>query len=149
MDNIKEYLYDLYYEKSLSELNKAVKATTDSKLLHMIMANYNWDDGLSVPKNVINNLYCDLGTALMIFDLFGGYEYLIQGEKSVFSKSEKSYLAKLKERIINRDFASSDIKYIPLDLTRTMKYYIRKACHDIDEVFLNGTEGEEIEIIRV
>lgn len=143
-----EYLYDLLYNKSNLELISVIKDITDSKLLHMIMANYNWDDGIEIPKTVIANSFCDLGTALMVFSFFGGYEFLLDDEENAFSESEKDFLSDLHERIKNKKFSNQSIKYIP-ELTRADKYHIKKSCPDISNIFLEGTEGELLDIILV
>lgn len=35
--------------------------------LHEIILHYNWDDGIEIPRAVINNKNCDKGTALMVY----------------------------------------------------------------------------------
>ncbi|MDE7097857.1 MAG: DUF4274 domain-containing protein, partial [Ruminococcus sp.] len=77
---------------------------TDSKLLHMIMANYNWDNGIEIPKTVIANSFCDLGTALMVFSFFGGYEFLLDDEENVFSESEKIFCRTCRNRLKIKNF---------------------------------------------
>lgn len=114
----------------------------------MIMANYNWDNGIKIPKTVIANSFCDLGTALMIFSLFGGYEFLFGNEENVFSESEKDFLSDLQEQIENKNFSNQSIKYIT-ELTRAEKYHIKKSCPDISQIFLEETEGELLDIIPV
>ena len=37
---------------------------------------YNWDDGVEVPRTILADPDCDLALALEIFYLAGGYEYL-------------------------------------------------------------------------
>lgn len=148
MESIEQYLYELLYKKDVAELIYIIRNCTDSKLLHLLIANYNWDNGTEFPKIVVTNKYCDIGTALMIFELFGGYSYLLDDKESGFSKSEKAFLSELKDRIANKHFAKQSIKYIP-ELTKIEKYYINKRHHNISNIFIDGTEGEPIEIIIV
>ena len=49
--------------------------------MHIIAANYNWDNGFEIPYNIINNKNCDLGTALMIFYDADGYRVLENKEE--------------------------------------------------------------------
>ena len=148
LDSIEQYLYELLYEKDIPEVIGIIRDCTDSKLLHHLMANYNWDNGTELPEAVAYNPYCDIGTALMIFDLYGGYDYLLNSEDCTFSDSEKLFISNLKEKISNSDFQQKSIKYTP-DLSRTVKYHIKKTCKDINDTFLDGTNGENIEIITV
>lgn len=148
MEISQEYLYELLYEKDIPELLKTVCAATDSKLLHRIAIHYNWDNGTAVPECVTENPHCDLGTALLVFDLFGGYEYLTAPSESALSDAEQAFLRKLQKRITERDFQNHAIRYTP-ELTRTAAYSLRKACPGIDSIFLDGTDGEEIELFLV
>ena len=80
-----ELLYDIF-QKEDADLFDFISATTDSILLHMIAGNYNWDDGFEVPQYIIQNINCDLGTALMIFELAEGYIlYFEELEKKRYS----------------------------------------------------------------
>ena len=143
---MEQYLYELLYETEIPDRINIIKKCTDSKLLHMVIANYNWDDGTELPKTIVNNQYCDIGTALLVFELYEGYSYLLN--KCDFSENDRSFLLYLKDRIEHKDFVYQSIQYIP-ELTRTQKYIIKKACPDISDTFIEGTDGEPIEIIVV
>ena len=68
MDNFKiEYVHKLLYSENKEEVISEIEGISDSKLLHVIAGNYNWDNGFDIPYSIINNNNCDLGTALMIF----------------------------------------------------------------------------------
>lgn len=93
MEITKELLYELLYEKSNKELMNYIADTTDSKLMHMIAVNYNWDNGMDVPISIIENQYCDLGTALMTFDLAEGYAFLLGDDEELLSKKLIKFLS--------------------------------------------------------
>lgn len=116
-------------------INKIV----DNRKLHDIATNYNWDDGLEVPKCILNNENCDLGTALMLFELAGGYdEYFCHIHSSNNSSSDiQKFISNLKNKIENRDFKNQSINYIP-NLTKTMQYKIKKIDPNIDIIFIEG-----------
>ena len=40
------------------------------------LRNYNWDNGLELPKAFLKDSRCDLAMALEMFDLAGGYDYI-------------------------------------------------------------------------
>ena len=44
-----------------------LKEDTSSEELHLIMEDYNWDDGIEIPYFVMLHPNCELATALMIF----------------------------------------------------------------------------------
>ena len=44
--------------------------------LYIYAYNYNWDNGFEIPEKIINQKYCDLSTALMIFYKSDGFRYL-------------------------------------------------------------------------
>ena len=66
---------------SLEELQQLESSTE----LHEFMLHYNWDDGVEVPRVVINNKNCDSGTALMVYWFAGPgnfYQYETPNEAS-------------------------------------------------------------------
>lgn len=113
----------------------------------MIMVNYNWDDGFYIPKCIIQNRYCDLGTALMIFDYADGYSFLLDNDE-LTDINWKNFIEKLKLEIQNRKFETQKIKYLP-ELSCADKLRIKKLYPNLDSVFSEGTSGEEIGLIIV
>ncbi|MBR1823246.1 MAG: DUF4274 domain-containing protein [Ruminococcus sp.] len=144
MDVTSEMLSDILYEKEIGEITELIGKSDAPTLMHMIAYNYNWDNGLDVPKSIINNPHCDAGTALMIFELAEGYEFLL-GEECV---SDTQFLQKLKDMLTDGKFTNNNIRYVP-ELDRMQKYRLKKSIPDIPAVFLDGTGGDEIEIITV
>lgn len=74
---------------SIEEKQVVADKIEDSELLHVIMVNYNWDDGFELPKSVLKNENCELSTALLIFYLVGGEEFLFEREQILSKKSER------------------------------------------------------------
>lgn len=148
MNITEELLYELLYEKNNKELIAYVADTTDADLLHMIAGNYNWDNGIDVPKSITDNKNCDLATALMIFELADGYTFLLGDTEELPSKKWIKFVSDLKDKIEKDKFPNKSIKYVP-DLSRVIKFKIKKMCPDINSVFIDGTDGELLEIITV
>lgn len=144
---IKKILTEIKYEKSYDEIKSLISETTNPVLLHMIMVNYNWDDGFYIPECIIQNRYCDLGTALMIFDYADGYSFLLDNDK-LTDVDWKNFIEKLKFEIQNRKFETQKIKYLP-ELSCADKLRIKKLYPNLDSVFSEGTSGEEIGLIIV
>ncbi|MDE6834408.1 MAG: DUF4274 domain-containing protein [Ruminococcus sp.] len=145
---IKKILTEIKYEKSYDEIKALISETTNPVLLHMIMVNYNWDDGFYIPECIIQNRYCDLGTALMIFDYADGYLFLLDNNEHIEDIDWKNFIEQLKLEIQNRKFKTQKIKYLP-ELSRAEKLKIKKLYPDLDSVFSDGTSGEEIGLIIV
>lgn len=139
---IKKLLEEIKYEKSYDEIKAIISETANPVLLHMIAVNYNWDDGFHIPECIIQNKYCDLGTALMIFDFADGYS----DNDEITNTDWKNFIEKLKLEIQNGKFKTQKIKYIP-ELSRADKLRIKKLYPD--SVFWEGTDGEEIDLIIV
>ncbi|MDE5557981.1 MAG: DUF4274 domain-containing protein [Ruminococcus sp.] len=144
---IKKILTEIKYEKSYDEIKALISETTNPVLLHMITVNYNWDDGFYIPECIIQNRYCDLGTALMIFDYADGYSFLLDNDE-LTDIDWKNFIEKLKLEIQNRKFETQKIKYLP-ELSCADKLRIKKLYPDLESVFSEGTSGEEIGLIIV
>ena len=59
--------------------------------LHRIILNYNWDDGFEIPNAVLDNENCELSTALTIFELAEGVEYLTEKEQIAYDEYDKEF----------------------------------------------------------
>ncbi len=146
MDNkTSEILYNLLYETSEKEIVSYISKNTDSLMLHYIAYNYNWDDGFTVPRAIIENKYCDLGTALMIFELSEGYMIFFEEQPEDFFGKNTKFILNLKSRIENNDFKYSNLKYNP-SLSRVEIFKLKKYVPDICNIFINGTDGEESDV---
>lgn len=143
--NLNELLYDLLYNKSEEELIKYIRYCKDSKMLHFIAANYNWDDGFNIPSEIIKNKYCDIGTALMLFENAEGFTLFFEEEWNESLNENTKFVNDLRKKIEQREFTHKNIKYSP-ELSRSDIYRLNKLCPEIDKIFIQGTKGEELEI---
>lgn len=119
-----ELFYELLYEKSESELVNYIEQTEDSVLLHIIAVNYNWDNGFDVPRSIIDNKYCDVGTALMIFSDADGYGIFFDEEN--FFKEWFDFVTYLKHRIDDNSFICGNIRFIP-QLSKADIFHLKKG----------------------
>lgn len=58
---------ELLYNSTNEALLNYVNSTQDENELFVIAFNYNWEDGLAIPKAILSNPVCSLSTALTIF----------------------------------------------------------------------------------
>lgn len=138
-----ELFYELLYEKSESELVNYIEQTEDSVLLHIIAVNYNWDNGFDVPRSIVDNKYCDVGTALMIFSDADGYGIFFDEEN--FLKEWFDFVTYLKHRIDDNSFICGNIRFIP-QLSRADIFHLKKRCPYINKIFIEGTTGMNIDV---
>jgi len=75
-------------------------------MIHFFTANYNWNSGFDVPKALIENEYCDLGTGLLIFHYADGFQMLENPEGVSNSALEewKDFLLNLYNKLLKMGF---------------------------------------------
>ena len=148
MDNFKiEYVHKLLYSENKEEVISEIEGISDSKLLHVIAGNYNWDNGFDIPYSIINNNNCDLGTALMIFYNADGYRVLENKDELKNPNLEQwsNFISEIENRILNNKFRYNNIKFIP-QLNKIQIFKLKKNNSNIDKVFLEDSNGEVIEM---
>lgn len=144
MDDNYQWINDLLYD-DISKLERKINKINDSIALHIIADNYNWDDGFEIPKLIIENKNCDLGTALMIFYDADGYSFLNENneEEPTNLKDWFSFVSYIYRKIFDGEFINKGIQYTP-DLTKVQIYKLKKVNPSIPEVLLNGTSGIKV-----
>ena len=143
----KEYVYKLLYNEDKDYAVSEIKGITNSELLHIIAGNYNWDNGFEIPYSIINNENCDLGTALMIFYDADGYRVLECQDELKNSNLEEwtHFIKELQKNILSNKYKVNNIKFIP-PLTKVQIFKLKKSNSNINDVFLQESKGEVVEI---
>ena len=147
-NSLSDELYELMYNKSKKEIVSFIKKCDSSIILHNIAVNLNWDDGFDIPKAIVNNDCCDIGTALMIFDNAEGYMMFFDEEWKELLGKNSEFISEMKKRIEKRDFKNSNIRYVP-ELSKTDVFKLKKYHPELDSLFIDGTDGKEIEIVVI
>lgn len=146
-EKILNWLRHLTFPEDENEMERSqneILKIRDSLFLHIIADNYNWDDGLEIPSAIINNPYCDLGTALMIFYLAEGEAILdLKLDRGVFGEWEEFVFA-LYDMILNDKFKYKNISYAPA-LSKVQLYKLKKKNQNAPAVFLEKTPGDIVE----
>ncbi len=101
--------------------------------LEKILNEYNWDDGFSIPKKILDNPHCDLAMALKIFYLADGFAYLDGFVEKTELEEWKQFMYSLYTDILNNKYKKSKQPY-EMPLTTVQKYKFRKK--QIPEIFL-------------
>ena len=148
MDKSKlEYVYNLLHSEDKKSTIKEINGISDSKLLHVIAGNYNWDNGFEIPYSILNNKDCDLGTVLMIFYDADGYRLLLN--KAELNNSNlvqwSNFISKIHDEILKNKLKASTIKFIP-PLSKVQIFKLKKSNPNIDPIFLKESDGDFVEI---
>ena len=123
---------------SVHALLQQIEMTEDSKVLHRLIKNYEVSEKYGILYKVINNKCCELSTALTIFGIVDGYEYLFDKNMEAEDDEEKEWLIFVKElynNIINGTYKEGKIFYKPMIMNSQLLLLKRTAC-DEDYIFL-------------
>ncbi len=92
-----------------------------------LLAEYNWDDGLEIPKQIVSDSNCDLAMALEVFWLGDGLSYILNDISDYFDIDKEwcEFIEKLYNDIINGKYAVTE-NHFEISLTRTERYILRK-----------------------
>lgn len=148
LDNEKiSQIEKILYSEDFNEALTQVASIEDSEMLYVLAANYNWDNGLNIPKAIIANDNCDMSTGLMIFYLADGIRLLDDKESVEQSGLDEwsEFIKKVYLLIEMNSLKTSRVSYRP-ELTKVQAFKLRKANPDLPAIFLEGIEGEDIEI---
>ncbi len=131
-----EFIRKLIYDRSKEEVIEEIGRVTDSRVLYVYMYNYNWDDGLDIPRAILSNGNCDISTALHAFYLAEGERYLCG--RDALEKDEPDewfvFIRNLHSRITRGDFIKSDTLFEP-PLSKVQLYKINKLLSAEEAIF--------------
>ncbi|WP_399627895.1 DUF4274 domain-containing protein [Sporosarcina sp. SG10008] len=141
---------ELLYNKEKNNLISQLGNVDNPLILHFFAANYNWNRGFDVPKALIENEYCDLGTGLLIFHYADGFRMLENPEEVSDSALEewKDFLLNVYNKLINMNFKTKDISFEP-ELTKIQIYRIRKSNPNIPDLLISKSPGELVDIPNI
>ena len=139
----KQFIEALLYEEDTSIIVSGLKKIKDPKMLFMFASEYNWDDGFSIPFEILKNSCCDMSTALLLFELSGGYEYLCIdggiGEISNSSNEQANFIKDAYNRIAKNDFTTGQTEYKPeAAKSKVQVYKLKKVNPEVPEIFIDG-----------
>ena len=128
----------IIYDNTTKENIELIRMMNDSNLLDEIAKHYNWDDGLDIPKKIINNSNCDLSTALYIFYCAGGYDYFVDKDGVLNSEdiTRKDFLINLYNKIVQGDYQNKRLPFA-VPLTKVQIYKIRKMNIGLSNIFFD------------
>jgi len=142
----------LYEEEDTDALLRAIESIDDVDVLFVYAYHYNWDDGFNVPQQILQNPYCDLSTALLIFDLADGdkkmWNEIVWGEGSITGDSihfaeHKEFMLNLYTDLMDEKFKEPSIDYsLCSNCSEARINWIREKRPNVPEVFIEGVRGK-------
>ncbi|MBE1446737.1 DUF4274 domain-containing protein [Paenibacillus sp. OAS669] len=142
LQKLKELLYSEDNSNIISEIKKM-----NPLELHIFVANYNWNSGFEIPKAILDNGNCDLGTGLLLFYRADGYRVLESKDAVTESSLSdwKKFISNLFDKIVAGDFPNKMISFTP-PLTKVQAFKLRKSNSGIPEIFFDKSPGDDVEI---
>jgi len=143
----KAIVKELIYEVDEKRRMNFICSCNDSETLHLYAYNYNWCDGFNEPIAIIKNPACSMSTALTMFYLADGVEYLSDPEQEVdeYQADWLEFVMTLYHRIIAHDFIDASIKFEP-PITNIELYNMKKDLSDEESIFYTPIEGIDCDV---
>jgi len=145
---IQEISYILYSENNAKAVACLKQLQTEDELF-VLLDNFNWDNGFEVPKAVLNHSKCSLSVALLAFYRADGIRYLFEGEAAFansLSEEWEGFVKDVYAKILRGQFPSGTISFQP-EITKVQKFKLKKLKPEIDEVFLDGILGKDLNVV--
>lgn len=150
--SLKQSDYDrinkLAFADSEKRVANSLKTFKNPMMLHIYVLQANEvrnfiKDSFTIPKTIMDNENCDLGTAFLLFECLQGYEYLVDESQFALeneTQRELVLLINLLYKRITEDFYTYKlIKYqIPLEKENVEK--MKKL--EIPEIFFSMSPGK-------
>ena len=140
---------DILYSENNAKAVASLKQLQTEDELFVLLDNFNWDNGFEVPKAVLNHAKCSLSVALLAFYRADGIRYLLEGEaafENSLSEEWEGFLKDVYTRILRGQFPSGTISFQP-EITKVQKFKLKKLKPEIDEVFLDGISGKDLNVV--
>ena len=138
----------LYAESNAKAVARLEQLQTEDELF-VLLDNFNWDNGFEVPKAVLNHFKCSLSVALLAFYRADGIRYLLEGEvafaNSLLTECE-GFVKDVYDKMLRGHFPSGTISFQP-EITTIQKFKLKKLKPEIDERFLKGISGKDLNVV--
>ena len=150
MDNRQiQQIADILYAESNAKAVTFLKQLQTEEELFVLLDNFNWDNGFEVPKAVLSHSKCSLSVALLAFYRADGIRYLLEGEaafENPLSEEWEGFVKDVYTKILGGQFPSGTIFFQP-EITKVQKFKLKKLKSEIDEVFLDGISGKDLNVV--
>ena len=138
----------LYAESNVKAVASLEQLQTEDELF-VLLDNFNWNNGFEVPKAVLIHSKCSLSVALLAFYRADGIRYLLEGEAAfanLLSTEWEDFVKNVYTKILRGQFPSGTISFQP-EITTIQKFKLKKLKPEIDERFLEGISGKNLNVV--
>ena len=150
MDNRQiQQISDILYAESNAKVVASLEQLQTEDELFVLLDNFNWDNGFEVPKAVLTHSKCSLSVALLAFYRADGIRYLLEGEAAFansLSKEWEGFVKDVYDKMLRGHFPSGTISFQP-EITTIQKFKLKKLKPEIDERFLEGISGKDLNVV--
>lgn len=131
-----KYTVNDLQNEDIQSLQEKLFTCNDKNILHKFALEYNWDNGFGIPKSILANSNCTLGTALALFFQSDGYRYLI--EKPIESELPDwvDFIESLYANIRNGKYQDKSVPF-SIPLSKIQLYKLKKLLSEEEHVFIN------------
>ena len=130
-------LNTLLYNENKMEVISELAACDDKDFLNSFALEYDWNYGFDIPKAILSNPNCSLGTALALFYLGDGYRYLTEKPASSDLPEWLAFISSLYSEIKSGKFNDTSVSFeVPLNKIQIFK--LKKTLSDDEQVFITG-----------
>ena len=105
---------------------RAVPGLTTAEELLQLAYYYNWDDGMDVPEAIMVHPACDLGVALHLFELAGGFALFTEASDWKYQESWAAFCRTLFGRILGGHYSRVIVPF-ESSLSRVERFKLQKA----------------------
>ena len=150
MDNRQiQQISDILYAESNAKAVASLEQLQTEDELFVLLDSFNWNNGFEVPKAVLNHSKCSLSVALLAFYRADGIRYLLEGEAAFansLSTEWEDFVKDVYDKMLRGHFPSGTISFQP-EITTIQKFKLKKLKPEIDEVFLEGISGKDLNVV--
>ena len=144
-----QQISDILYAESNAKAVASLEQLQTEDELFVLLDNFNWNNGFEVPKAVLNHSKCSLSVALLAFYRADGIRYLLEGEVAIANSLSMEWEWFVKDvyiKILRGKFRSGTISFQP-EITKIQKFKLKKLKLEIDERFLEGILGKDLNVV--
>ena len=144
-----QQISDILYAESNAKAVASLEQLQTEDELFVLLDNFNWNNGFEVPKAVLTHPKCSISVALLDFYRADGIRYLLEGEAAfanLLSTEWEDFVKNVYTKILRGQFPSGTISFQP-EITKIQKFKLKKLKPEIDEVFLDGISGKDLNVV--
>lgn len=130
-------LHALLHNENIDQVKTELLGCKDKDYLNGFALEYDWNNGFDIPKAILSNPYCSLGTALVLFYQGDGYRYIKEKPESSDLPEWLTFISSLYFDIKGGKFGDTSVHF-EVPLSKTQIFQLKKKLADDEQVFINN-----------